>query len=65
MSTNPRTSQHTSRRPDSEPAVKPIEITPELKALMRRLKQANSWTPCPTGSRWPEPTGCPTTTSWK
>lgn len=28
----------TSRRPDSEPAVKPIEVTPELKTLMRRLK---------------------------
>jgi DNA replication protein DnaC len=25
-------------RPDATPAVKPIEVTPELKALMRRLK---------------------------
>jgi len=28
----------TARRPDAAPAVKPIDITPELKALMRRLK---------------------------
>ncbi|QDP94884.1 ATP-binding protein [Microlunatus elymi] len=32
------TSQRASRRPDAEPAVKPIEVTPELKSLMRRLK---------------------------
>ena len=25
-------------RPDATPAVKPIEVSPELKALMRRLK---------------------------
>ncbi|MEV6341600.1 ATP-binding protein [Nocardia vinacea] len=28
----------TARRPAATPAVKPIEISPELKALMRRLK---------------------------
>jgi DNA replication protein DnaC len=28
----------TTRRPDATPAVKPIEISPELKSLMRRLK---------------------------
>ena len=27
-----------TRRPDATPAVKPIEISPELKSLMRRLK---------------------------
>ena len=26
------------RRPDAAPAVKPIEVSPELKSLMRRLK---------------------------
>jgi DNA replication protein DnaC len=26
------------RRPDATPAVKPIEVSPELKSLMRRLK---------------------------
>ena len=51
-------------RPDATPAVKPIEVSPELKALMRRLNGQLLDT-LPNDSRWPDPTGCPITISWR
>jgi len=52
-------------RPDTTPAVKPIEVSPELKALMRRLKLGQLLDTSRNDSRWPQPTDCRITISWR
>jgi hypothetical protein len=52
-------------RPDATPAVKPIEVCPDLKALMRRLKLGQLLDTLPERLALPARIDCRTTISWR
>src|SRR6476469_6666587 len=54
-----------SARPDAVLAVKPIDVSADLKALMRRLKLGQLLVTLPERLALPARTGCRITTSWR
>ena len=56
--------EHHASHPTPQPAAKPVEVSAELKALMRRLKLGQLLDTLPERLALARPTTCPITTSW-